>query len=154
MTTPDYRAELENIVNAKRFDRDIFADDTEFADWALSRARALLAAPEAVGEVEELVAALEADAECAEAEHYDLCNMTAEQLRRAATLLQQISAPATPPAPVPVGSSLWRQEGWCDTEGYCWAFFNRRWELWQPSCLDATVLLLPHWALPLPEAQP
>ena len=48
MTTPDYRAELENIVNARRFDRDIFFDDTEFADWAQNRARALLAAPEAV----------------------------------------------------------------------------------------------------------
>ena len=39
------------------------------------------------GEVAELVAALKADAECAEVEHYDLCNMTAEQMRRAATLL-------------------------------------------------------------------
>ena len=41
------------------------------------------------GEVAELVAALKADAECVEVEHYDLCNMTAEQMRRAATLLQQ-----------------------------------------------------------------
>ena len=45
------------------------------------------------GEVAELVAALEADAECAEAEHYDLCNMTADQMLRAATLLQQQAAP-------------------------------------------------------------
>ena len=44
------------------------------------------------GEVAELVAALKADAECVEVEHYDLCNMTAEQMRRAATLLQQLSA--------------------------------------------------------------
>lgn len=33
------KAELENIVNAKRFDRSVFADDREFADWAQSRAR-------------------------------------------------------------------------------------------------------------------
>lgn len=32
-------AELENIACAKRFDRDIFADDTAFSDWAQSRAR-------------------------------------------------------------------------------------------------------------------
>ena len=33
------RAELMNLANAKRFDRDTFQDDTEFADWAQSRAR-------------------------------------------------------------------------------------------------------------------
>ena len=60
---------------------------------AWDRARAALAQlePPADGEVAELVAALEADAECVEVEHYDLCNMTAEQMRRAATLLQQLS---------------------------------------------------------------
>jgi len=47
------------------------------------------------GEVAELASALKADAECVEVEHYDLCNMTAEQMRRAATLLQQLSAIAT-----------------------------------------------------------
>jgi hypothetical protein len=31
--------ELERIVNAKRFDRSVFDDDTAFADWAQSRAR-------------------------------------------------------------------------------------------------------------------
>lgn len=35
--------ELNNIANAKRFDRETFADDTEFADWAQSRARHTLA---------------------------------------------------------------------------------------------------------------
>lgn len=44
MTDPRQRyveaaKELENIANAKRFDRECFADDTEFADWAQSRAR-------------------------------------------------------------------------------------------------------------------
>ncbi len=47
------------------------------------------------GEVAELVAALKADAECVEVVHYDLCNMTAEQMRRAATLLQQLSTITT-----------------------------------------------------------
>ena len=58
-------------------------------------------APPAEGEVGELVAALRADAECAEVEHYDLCNMTADQMRRAADLLAQRH-----PAPVPVSERL------------------------------------------------
>lgn len=32
-------AELANIVNAERFNRERFRDDTEFADWAQSRCR-------------------------------------------------------------------------------------------------------------------
>lgn len=34
--------ELRNIVEAKRFDRTRFSNDTEFADWAQNRARAVL----------------------------------------------------------------------------------------------------------------
>lgn len=33
------RAELMNIANAKRFDRERFENDTAFTDWAQSRAR-------------------------------------------------------------------------------------------------------------------
>ena len=54
------------------------------------------AVPLAQGEVAELVAALEADAECAEVEHYDLCNMTAAQMRRIAELLKGIPALPSP----------------------------------------------------------
>ncbi len=39
------RDELGNIANAKRFQRDHFRDDTEFADWAQSRARFTLSSP-------------------------------------------------------------------------------------------------------------
>jgi hypothetical protein len=41
--SPTAHDELRNIANAKRFDRERFADDTEFADWAQNRARAILA---------------------------------------------------------------------------------------------------------------
>ena len=34
--------ELTNIATAQRFNRARFSDDTEFADWAQSRARAVL----------------------------------------------------------------------------------------------------------------
>jgi hypothetical protein len=51
------------------------------------------AAPPAQGEVAELVAALEADAGCVAAEHYGLCNMTADQMRRIAQLLKTSTQP-------------------------------------------------------------
>lgn len=35
--------ELKYIVDAKRFDRSVFDDDTSFADWVQSRARAAIA---------------------------------------------------------------------------------------------------------------
>ncbi len=38
--------ELENIVKAKRFDREVFDDDAGFADWVQSRARHVLKACE------------------------------------------------------------------------------------------------------------
>ncbi len=37
-----YRQELANIANAARFDRNKFDTDSEFANWAQSRARAML----------------------------------------------------------------------------------------------------------------
>lgn len=46
MTHPDFRAKLEHIANAKRFDPAYFKDDSEFAAWAQSRARAALAVPQ------------------------------------------------------------------------------------------------------------
>lgn len=37
-------------------------------------------------------------AECVEVEHYDLCNMTADQMRRAADLLERLAPQYQPPA--------------------------------------------------------
>ena len=37
------KCELENIANAKRFDRERFLSDTDFADWVQSRARHTIA---------------------------------------------------------------------------------------------------------------
>lgn len=44
------RVEVANIVHAERFNKSHFADDTEFADWAQSRARHQLAAIDAAME--------------------------------------------------------------------------------------------------------
>jgi hypothetical protein len=68
----------------------------EIIAWAQRQALARWGhqpAPPAEGEVGELVAALRADAECIEAGHHDLCSSTAEQLTRAAELLQQRPEP-------------------------------------------------------------
>jgi len=62
------------------------------------------------GEVEELVAALKADAECVAVEHYDLCNLTADQMHRIATLLQQPPAPTQAVVPVAVSNALIKAE--------------------------------------------
>jgi len=85
----DWRALCAELLQALETEGYAHWTVTPDKDELCLRARAALAQPEppADGEVAELVAALEADAECVEVEHYDLCNMTAEQMRRAATLL-------------------------------------------------------------------
>lgn len=45
-------SELWNIVNARRFDRDAFQDDMEFADWVRARCRHTLATIDAAREKE------------------------------------------------------------------------------------------------------
>lgn len=40
---PELLAELQNIANAKRFDREAFESDTAFVEWARSRARYAIA---------------------------------------------------------------------------------------------------------------
>jgi len=107
MSTDDYRALCAELVEKIKY---TWGDIPEDVLDLMDRADARLSQPEPEGvgegppaappapepgEVAELVAALKADAECVEVEHYDLCNMTAEQMRRAATLLQQLSALTT-----------------------------------------------------------
>ena len=108
------------------------------------------------GEMVELVVALRADAECVEVEHYDLCNMTADQMRRAADLLERLS----PPQPVPVSERL-PGLGDCDEEGRCWLRRKYQpdgptWRLTRPASISTEALRfyyaewLPAHALPLP----
>ena len=80
---------LENTLDAIRGRLLIAVRDW----WETALAPAV---PLAQGEVAELVAVLEADAECAEVEHYDLCNMTAAQMRRIAELLKGTRALPAP----------------------------------------------------------
>jgi hypothetical protein len=131
-------------------------------------------APE-MGEVEELVAALEQDADRGEG-FYDLSNTTAEQFTRAAELLQQqqhllglacaeldrlgafSAAPAPAVAPVAVSERPWERPGWLDREGRCW-FLSLRFFTWSlespPVALTRGIgrcFSLPAHAIPLPQA--
>jgi hypothetical protein len=109
--------------------------------------------PYKLPEPEELVAELELMASHAAA----ACQFgDAKILSDAATLLQQLSAPA--PVVVPVSERPWEREGWCDEQGYCW-FFSPRFNLWSwelpPSVLTPGIgrlLSCPAHALPLPQA--
>jgi hypothetical protein len=44
---PDAREQMQHFVDAKRFDREVYADDSAFVDWMLSRCRYILALPAA-----------------------------------------------------------------------------------------------------------
>ena len=76
-------AELKNIVNAKRFDVDVFEDDTQFADWVQSRARHILSAePAAKDRTKDLEnIALELKARIKNAVHLLDAGATKEQVR-------------------------------------------------------------------------
>jgi len=97
------------------------------------------------------------------AEVYD--DYTVPAIRRALELW----GGAAVPVPVPVSERPWEQPGWCDAEGYCWAGYpsktenlctsHPQWLLTNPTYIDSrkdssadSVVLLPHWALPVPAA--
>ena len=75
----------------------------------------------------------------------------AELTDRAATLLQQLSAPASAVVPVAVSERL-PGEGDCDAEGRCW-WFDGDWHLKQVRYRGAyDAHWLPAHAIPLPQA--
>ena len=95
MTLPDLRKLCARMADELDHYRQLLMDDRRETHALAAEARTLLAQPEPPtdGEVAELVAALRDDAECVEAEQHDLCNMTAQQMRRAADLLERLAQP-------------------------------------------------------------
>ena len=167
--TPDLHALISQLVVELDHCQQLLRDDRRQRHPLADRARALLAEadgpavpdgrePASValqpsdGEVAELVAELRADAEYAEVERYDMYNMTADQMRRAAFLLEQRH-----PAPAPVNERPWERDGWCDEQGRCWWTANKPgplppvwWMVYIPqSCTNG--IMLPAHALPTPE---
>jgi hypothetical protein len=150
-TTTDYRAalseladRLENWNSAKPHH-----DDME----AVRSARALLAAPEAVGVADEAVEAWADLAGYIKGNGDHPCGFWVEP-----DDLGKIVRNFAHPAPVPVGERLPCAED-CDAEGRCWFHSaGRRWKDWYflkaSAVTDTETHWLPHWALPLPEAHP
>jgi hypothetical protein len=79
---------------------------------------------------------------------------------RAATLLEQLSAPAPVVVPVAVGERPWEREGWCDERGRCWlqGKVEGDWRLLNPTNSGVPQIRycfaysLPFHAIPLPQA--
>jgi hypothetical protein len=154
MSTPSIRAALD------RLHEYAVAHPEHDSTKLVAAARAALAQPEA-GEVARFTAWLQKHAgQCVELGRPDWAHMAA----RAATLLQQLSAP-TPPAPEPVAVSERLPDprpepegGDCDAGGRCWWFSESHegldtapaWALTWRSDDDT------HWrpfrAIPLPQA--
>jgi hypothetical protein len=80
-------------------------------------------------------------------------------VRRAATLLQQLSAPAPVVVPVAVSERPWEREGWCNEKGKCWlqSKIEGDWRLFNPLNSGLPQLRycfsysLPFHAIPLPQ---
>jgi hypothetical protein len=156
MSTPDYRAALVKLVEAvdrllsqgespaNPGSRLILTVHVEDLGALADRARNLLAAPEVVGVTDEELFDLW-NSEGNEADFQDCRRFARAVLARYGT---------AHPAPVPVGERLPGVED-LDVEGTCWCWHSvmHTWGLFR---FDSTAHShwLPHWALPLPEAQP
>jgi hypothetical protein len=168
MTTPDHRAALApgayiafvQICKGNSDDAGTYLEDEELVRRALKRLdeleRALLAAPEAVGVADEELRLLRRllgsliDSLCLPGHE-----ITRDDWEKACLQSGRYCEPflSAHPAPVPVGERLPGASD-CDADGFCW-FWDYGWTRQQRGWHDDECThWLPHWALPLPEAQP
>ena len=160
MANPDFRqlcAEMEALLGALAFRHlDIASRDEAEHDLAhavatlCERARAALAAPQqgAPSDLDLM------DAYWKGAGLVDV-GTGGHILAGIRAVLTRYAAQAVP---VPVADRPWEREGWCDAGGNCWLHDGFAWRLlvvpngWTK--FRPFTHSLPHWALPLPEAQP
>jgi hypothetical protein len=155
MTAPDYRAALAELIESVRYLSECWRDPENGVDpvclaeaeTQMHEASALLAAPEAVGQG---VSA-------------SLPGMSDEWKDGYTTGWNE--ALTQHPAPVPVGVRLPDRTD-CDSDGRCWWYLQRdvmddpgmpTWTLGTYRIKQGTwkqTHWLPHWALPLPGAEP
>lgn len=153
MTHPDFRALCAELVEKIDY---TWGDTPEDVLQLMGRARAALSAPQqgASLRLEQL------DDLCAEhGFHYD-DDESLDVLRDViSAALTRYGAQAVP---VAVGEGL-PKEGDCDALGRCWWFTPKEGNIEPFRCADWSFYAgwrqkythwLPHWALPLPEAQP
>jgi len=153
MTTPDYRALCAELAEEVRHLWSLIRDDNNEAHPLAERARALLAAPEAV--------------EVADEELREMW-LSGEWFNEGATFREFASIVrrygTAPPAPIPVSERLPEVED-CDEEGRCWwskprgyrgyNIVEHYWIYGDKECtrFASPAHWLPHWALPLPEVK-
>ena len=154
MTTPDYRALCAELVDAYAWCIDEYMTAPSEEDALICKARAHLTAPEAVEVTDQELLRLAAQAFGYEMKDGGIGGGESEFLAFARAILARWGAH---PSPVPVGERL---PGNTDLNllGMCW-WYDRANGSWV-EC-DRTygahagyTCWLPHWALPLPEAQP
>ena len=165
MTTPtDYRAlcaELADALDAWQLGGGP-PEDTADADL-ITRARTALAQPEPEGPTDDELLESAAKALGYKSIPSDETCLTAEAgelIAYARAVLARWGRPAI--KPVPVSERPWERDGWCDAEGCCWWGKLRRfqpenrlvyaWGRAAPGRLDASIVCLPHWAMPVPPA--
>ena len=156
--TIDYRALCKELVDELE-DWIAYGDEADIADAHLlvDRARTALAQPEPVGptddQAEDLADAL--NFMDGYAEHEDGFYVCASNLGPfARAVLARWGRPAI--EPVPVSERPWERNGWCDENGWCWGFdaddSDPYWIFDDPASCPCWTHLLPHYALPVPEA--
>jgi hypothetical protein len=160
MTIPtDYRAELQALYN------DVTAErwDAMAHRAAIERAQSALAAPEAVGVTDEELLKTYREAKAVDIQRQGgltssdldgfVKQIDASELVGLRAVLARYGAH---PAPVPVGERLPVEVADCTTDSECWWWdpIAGCWFLLQGPPLNDYTHWLPHWALPLPEAQP
>jgi hypothetical protein len=162
---PDYRALCAELFDELQSLRRAIADEMGCASPEpdlVTRARTLLAAPEAVGVADEAdvddILRLAAIIRRVDGNH----DKGAAALAEAILSHPEWRMVAAHPAPVPVGVRPWERDGWLDPEyGWCWFCSPKgSWSLaippsnyGDPICHFPYTFALPHWALPLPGAQ-
>jgi hypothetical protein len=176
MTTPDYRAALAELIEAvdrllgqgespaNPGSRLILTVHVEDLGAIADRARALLAAPEAVGVADEEIRDMMIKHDVA---YIVDSKYEGPRYLRARTEEHQVFAVVREAiarsrfahaAPVPVGERPWERDGWCDQEGCCWWWdtvaMQWSWRTLAGARLVEVTLSLPHWSLPLPGDQP
>ena len=149
MTHPDFRALCAELLAEVEALNDVIGQEGQ-ADLALiPRARAALAAPEQGAPSDE-----------------DLCDLAAPywdwdgertffgSTAFARAVLARYGAQAVP---VAVAERLPGEGDYHPDNDWCWGWYSWRWRMMDSTCFHQggeANHWLPHWALPLPEAQP
>lgn len=154
MTHPDPHALILRMADELDHARQLYLDDRTVKCPLATEARALLAAPQQGPTLDDI-------SELCDEFNFPLEDEDGDSLVRgirlwgmANSLITRYSAQA---APVAVAKRSPGDDAYHPAGDWCWGWYSYRWRMMDRSCFciggEATHWL-PHWALPLPEAQP